>query len=258
VDGNIVLPLDADFDFVESASFGRCSGSGGNVVIQNGSAIVVGLSLRTDQFPAETRVTLRNTLTNALILDRNYGASNSNFFDTVSVAGSGCYLFQIFDSFGDGLCCSQGNGGYSLSLDNIVVKSGGNFGAGESFEFGQCGDIVIPTGIGSGDPDIFFSGRSIQFSSLGSTGQIIFDYTPDFERVVVNVPRRKFTFFSSGDIVASTIGDVVTLSGVGDARFQVVGSQPFVLVVDTNQKRVRFTIPGYDSGEQDADVDIAT
>jgi len=227
-----------------------CDDTCGGVVTQT----VVGLSLRTDRFPEDTRVTLTNNLTNVPIWDFSYGASNSDFFDTVRVAESGCYLFRIFDSFGDGLCCRQGNGGYSLSLDNIVMKSGGNFRAGESFEFGQCGGNVNI----QANPDIFFSGQSIQYASLGSTGRIIFDYTPDYKRVVVSVPRRKFTFFSSGGIAASTSGDVVTLSGFGDARFQVVGSQPFVLVVDTNQERVRFTIPGYDSGEQDADVDIST
>jgi hypothetical protein len=42
---------------------------------------------------------------------------------------SGCYLFSIFDSYGDGICCAYGQGSYQLTNDltGEVLASGGEF-----------------------------------------------------------------------------------------------------------------------------------
>ena len=45
------------------------------------------------------------------------------------------YQFTIFDSFGDGICCSYGEGSYSVSLDGEVMLSGGDFLSSESGSF---------------------------------------------------------------------------------------------------------------------------
>lgn len=39
----------------------------------------------------------------------------------------GDYTFAIFDTFGDGICCSFGAGEYSLSVGGAVVFAGGEF-----------------------------------------------------------------------------------------------------------------------------------
>jgi len=44
----------------------------------------------------------------------------------------GTYDFIIYDAFGDGICCSYGNGSYSVSYDGQVLGSGGDFGASET------------------------------------------------------------------------------------------------------------------------------
>ena len=36
----------------------------------------------------------------------------------------GVYLFVIRDSFGDGVCCDTGNGGFRLSVDGQQLHSG--------------------------------------------------------------------------------------------------------------------------------------
>lgn len=37
-----------------------------------------------------------------------------------------CYEFEIFDSFGDGICCGLGNGSYSLiDVGGNILASGG-------------------------------------------------------------------------------------------------------------------------------------
>ena len=56
----------------------------------------------------------------------------------------GCYEFTIFDSFGDGICCSYGDGFYELvSEDGIVVAAGGDFDDEESTAF--CTDCTPPS-----------------------------------------------------------------------------------------------------------------
>merc|ERR1711862_880826 len=52
---------------------------------------------------------------------------------------SGSYKFTITDGYGDGICCSYGNGGYSVKVDDKEVASGGQFGSEESktFEVGS-------------------------------------------------------------------------------------------------------------------------
>ena len=36
----------------------------------------------------------------------------------------GVYLFVIRDSFGDGVCCDTGNGGFTLALDGKEIHNG--------------------------------------------------------------------------------------------------------------------------------------
>lgn len=48
----------------------------------------------------------------------------------------GCYDFTIFDSYGDGMCCTYGNGSYSLTdADGNVLAAGNTFGASETTNF---------------------------------------------------------------------------------------------------------------------------
>ncbi len=45
------------------------------------------------------------------------------------------YDFTITDSFGDGICCTWGEGSYSVAVDGVVVASGGDFGDFETTLF---------------------------------------------------------------------------------------------------------------------------
>ena len=49
---------------------------------------------------------------------------------------NGCYDFVIYDSFGDGICCSYGNGSYLVEDENgNVLASGGEFTNSETTNF---------------------------------------------------------------------------------------------------------------------------
>jgi hypothetical protein len=121
------------------------------------------LKLRTDAYGAETYWELRDEQGNVLDYGGNqavgpngggllnnapqgpgmYG-NNVLIKDTLTVPGPGCYSIHFVDYYGDGMCCTFGNGYYRLyNLDNpaVPVISGGTFGAYDSRAFG-VGTVV--------------------------------------------------------------------------------------------------------------------
>ncbi|NQX90944.1 MAG: T9SS type A sorting domain-containing protein [Flavobacteriales bacterium] len=52
----------------------------------------------------------------------------------------GCYEFIIYDSFGDGICCDWGEGGFEINEGNTELASGGEFGDDQTVTF--CVGIV--------------------------------------------------------------------------------------------------------------------
>ena len=48
---------------------------------------------------------------------------------------SGGYVFTIYDTFGDGICCAYGEGYYRLILNGTEIATGGEFTASESVTF---------------------------------------------------------------------------------------------------------------------------
>jgi hypothetical protein len=56
--------------------------------------------------------------------------------DTIVLPAYDCYTLTLYDSGNNGLCCSNGNGGYQLDdKQGGVVKTGGSFSSSESIEF---------------------------------------------------------------------------------------------------------------------------
>lgn len=39
----------------------------------------------------------------------------------------GNYKFTIYDSYGDGICCSNGNGEYVVTSNAVIIAQGGEF-----------------------------------------------------------------------------------------------------------------------------------
>ncbi|WP_179334960.1 T9SS type A sorting domain-containing protein [Winogradskyella costae] len=96
--------------------------------------------LLTDNFGQETSWSLVNS--SGTVVDSRsggtYGAATS-YQETITIPNfNECYTFTIFDSYGDGICCSNftGSGNYSLSDENgneIIV--GSEFTSEESITF---------------------------------------------------------------------------------------------------------------------------
>ena len=94
------------------------------------------LELLTDDYAEETSWEFRE-IGGAVLYSDSYNQSDDNttFIETFGVVPDNCYEFEIFDSFGDGICCEFGDGFYNLSSDSgDVIFDGGEFGGSEITE----------------------------------------------------------------------------------------------------------------------------
>ena len=100
-------------------------GSGGNTGGGNScNDNEVTLELTLDNYPAETTWRLVNDAGQTVESGGNYNTAGSKITKTFCL-DDGCYDFIINDSYGDGICCSYGNGSYKLTdADGNTIASG--------------------------------------------------------------------------------------------------------------------------------------
>ena len=123
-----------------------CGGSSCPPCPCNGQDVTLTINL--DNYPGETTWTITSgSLTYAS--GGPYSGAGSTVVEVICL-DDGCYDFNIFDSYGDGICCGYGNGSYVLEDEsNNVLASGGAFGSSETTNFcissGGGGDTTPPT-----------------------------------------------------------------------------------------------------------------
>ena len=92
---------------------------------ENSFTVVV--ELETDDFPGETSWNLVSQAGDTLFNFDGFTQNNTLFLDTVCVPKDDYITFNIFDSYGDGICCGHGNGYFNLNVCGEQVLSGGDF-----------------------------------------------------------------------------------------------------------------------------------
>lgn len=131
----------------------------------------VNLSLTLDNYPGETSWTLADEGGTTIDQGSGYGTKGQTITKNWNLA-EGKYTFTIYDSYGDGICCSYGNGSYNLTDGcSTTLKSGGDFGSSEATTFcvpGSGGGNTPPVADANG-PYTGTEGIAISFSSAGST-----------------------------------------------------------------------------------------
>ena len=112
---------------------------------------LVSINIAPDNFPSETTWKL---------FANNVEIANGTINDTtICVDTSLCIRFEMYDSYGDGICCSYGQGSYSILWNGNLVASGGAFVASVSRSFNcpiigyDLPLIVINTQGGQSIPD---------------------------------------------------------------------------------------------------------
>lgn len=125
---------------VDDGSSDNCGGLGfeilgGQAKAECGGQAEFRLELLTDQFAGETTWEL-SVGGSVVATGGPYTNANTLEIETLCIDANSDVDFEIFDSFGDGICCGFGNGTYEIFLNGTsqgASPSGGAYGAGESF-----------------------------------------------------------------------------------------------------------------------------
>ena len=74
----------------------------------------------TDDYPEDLSWELNDINRNEIVeVGGDYTDANVLIIEEMFLPTSSCYQFTINDSYGDGLCCSYGNGYYKVSFENV-------------------------------------------------------------------------------------------------------------------------------------------
>ena len=117
------------------------------------------LTINLDNYPEETSWNITNSGGTVVASGGTYGSQpdGSTVIEDICLADGCDYTFTIFDSYGDGICCSYGSGSYTLSGPGGTIASGGSFGSSESTDF----DLGSGCGGGGSCTEIDFNNYTV-------------------------------------------------------------------------------------------------
>ena len=107
------------FFVLPQTTHAQCSESESELVIE----------IMTDGYPGET--TWEVIMDGAIVLSGGpYSEAGVLIVETLCFPSEDqpCIQFEIFDSYGDGICCGYGDGFYNVTLDGELMATGGDFG----------------------------------------------------------------------------------------------------------------------------------
>ncbi|SDH61005.1 FG-GAP-like repeat-containing protein [Winogradskyella thalassocola] len=94
------------------------------------------VSITFDNYPEETSWSILDSSGTTVASGGTYDNEADGSTITVDAClEDGCYDFIINDAYGDGICCSYGNGSYTVTVNGLEVASGGNFENSETTNF---------------------------------------------------------------------------------------------------------------------------
>lgn len=144
---------------VTTAGDASAANNGVNATVASAANAVsqyVTVNITTDYYASETSWAIKNSA-GATVAQ---GGGNWNDMTTgqagstvqapqlVTLNPSQCYTFEIYDTYGDGICCSYGNGAYSLvDANGTTIASGGEFASLDTraFKTGALGMDELAT-----------------------------------------------------------------------------------------------------------------
>ena len=94
----------------------------------------VTVTILTDNYPGETTWTVTDGSGTTVMSGGPYSTTATTYTETACLE-VGCYTLNVFDSFGDGICCAYGVGSYTVNVDGTDVVTGGEFGTSTTENF---------------------------------------------------------------------------------------------------------------------------
>ena len=102
-------------------------------LISVGTSVTITLDILTDNYAIDTSWEIKDESDVVVASGTDY-QDNTLTSEEITLPAIGCYSFTLYDEFGDGLCCANGEGYYELKdEDGIVILSGGQFST--TFDF---------------------------------------------------------------------------------------------------------------------------
>jgi peptidase M60-like protein/type IX secretion system substrate protein len=101
--------------------------------------VEVRVEIATDNWGYETSWTLTDLIGTVIMQGGQGGVygNNSSYSDSICVLADGCFFFEIYDTYGDGIYAPNG---YELYVDEILVSSGANDIENYAIEIVNCPD----------------------------------------------------------------------------------------------------------------------
>merc|ERR1711862_353509 len=127
----------------------------------------VEVEITIDNYGDETSYDIKDDSDNTVMQGSGWPSNSVNLF--WQCFSSGSYIFTITDAYGDGICCSYGNGGYSFKVNDEEVASGGDFDSKEEKTFNVVSNTDSPVAPPSTPPPITSPTTSAPISPTSPT-----------------------------------------------------------------------------------------
>jgi len=132
------------------------------------------LTIMFDDYPLENSWEIRDSSGEVITYSLGYGTNlaNTQILDTFNLP-PGQYIWIMEDLYGDGMCCTYGNGFYELrDANGMVIASGVNFGAVDAVPFcleAGCPDSLRVSSVYT-DTTAFSAANQIEVTSNQPVG----------------------------------------------------------------------------------------
>lgn len=153
--------------------------TGGGVIDPPPGCSNINLSITFDNYPEETRWEIVNSTGGVEFSGGPYNTqADGSTLNLTGCIDSGCYTLVFYDSYGDGMCCSYGNGSYTLTNTDTgtVLATGGSFGSTQSNNFCLGGsnrmdtaDVVSKTSVPENTFDVVLYPNPVEGDLLNIT-----------------------------------------------------------------------------------------
>ena len=175
----------------------KCGGGSGPTC----SASPLSLSITFDNYPEETSWNVKNSSGTTIASGGTYGSQADGSTLNLNInLDAGDYTFTISDSYGDGICCSYGNGSFTLSSGSSTIATGGNYGASSSTSF------CIEGGADTQAPS--------SPTNLSSSGTTETTTTLSWAASADNVGVTGYEVFQNGSSIGTVNGTSATVNGL--------------------------------------------
>ena len=119
-------------------------------------ATKVTVEILTDLWPCETTWDIKRDA-DGVVVASNYASYDCYYpyeleketvcLDETETCSESDYTFTIYDSYGDGICCGQGAGGYTVTVNGDIYAEGGEFSSSESSFLCPSSNSLAPSNI---------------------------------------------------------------------------------------------------------------